>query len=128
LLFPVIGPRHVFPAADNAATQTAIARLAAGFLEHVAAWGAAFPSSHVAASVAATAAALREWRAIGRTLVVPTVLLALGSVYGQFHYAIDAVAGLGVGLAVAAVARLAWRQPAAARLAPDHDLASRTAR
>jgi PAP2 superfamily len=128
LLFPVVGPRHVFPAADNTATQTAIARMAEGFLEHVAAWGAAFPSSHVAASVAATAAALREWRAIGLALVVPTVLLTLGSVYGQFHYAIDAVAGLGTGLAVAAGARLAWRQRAAARLAPDHDLASRTAR
>jgi hypothetical protein len=61
-------------------------------------------------------------------LVVPTVLLTLGSVYGQFHYAIDAVAGLGTGLAVAAGARLALRQRAAARLAPDHDLASRTAR
>jgi hypothetical protein len=128
LLFPVVGPRHVFPAADNTATQTAIARMAEGFLEHVAAWGAAFPSSHVAASVAATAAALREWRAIGLALVVPTVLLTLGSVYGQFHYAIDAVAGLGTGLAVAAGARLALRQRAAARLAPDHDLASRTAR
>ena len=47
-------------------------------------------------------------------LVVPTTLLALGSVYGQFHYAVDALAGLGVGLAVAAGARLASRQGAPA--------------
>ena len=114
LLFPVVGPRHVFPAADNAATHTAIARLTARFLDHVAAWGAAFPSSHVAVSVAATAAALCEWRALGMALVVPTTLLALGSVYGQFHYAVDALAGLGVGLAVAAGARLASRQGAPA--------------
>ncbi|MGH7305085.1 MAG: phosphatase PAP2 family protein, partial [Candidatus Rokuibacteriota bacterium] len=85
LLFPVVGPRHVFPAADNAATQTAIAQLTARFLDHVAAWGAAFPSSHVAVSVAATVAAIREWRALGLLLIVPTALLALGSVYGQFH-------------------------------------------
>jgi PAP2 superfamily len=114
LLFPVVGPRHVLPAADNAATQTAIAQLTARFLEHVSAWGAAFPSSHVAVSVAATVIALRDWRALGLTLVVPTTLLALGSVYGQFHYAVDALAGLGLGLAVAAAAWLASRQGAPA--------------
>ncbi len=121
LLFPVVGPRHVFPAVDNAASQTAIATLTARFLDHVAAWGAAFPSSHVAVSVAATAAALREWRALGLALVVPTTLLALGSVYGQFHYAVDALAGLGVGLAVAAGAWLGSRYGVRrAHLDPGH--------
>ena len=43
LFFPVVGPRHVFAAADNIATQTGIAQLTARFLDHVAAWGAAFP-------------------------------------------------------------------------------------
>jgi len=114
LLFPVVGPRHVFPAADNVATRTMIAQLTARFLDHVAAWGAAFPSSHVAVSVAATVAAFREWRALGLGLVVPTTLLALGSVYGQFHYAVDVVAGLGVGLAVAAGVWLMSRQPSEA--------------
>jgi hypothetical protein len=112
LVFPVVGPRLVFPAADNAATRTLIAQLTAGLLEHAAAWGAAFPSSHVAVSVAATVAALGEWRALGLVLVVPTLLLILGSVYGQFHYGVDALAGLGVGLAVAIGARLASRRPA----------------
>jgi membrane-associated phospholipid phosphatase len=120
LVFPVVGPRHVFPAADNVATQTTIAQLTARFLDHVAAWGAAFPSSHVAVSVAATATALREWRALGLMLVVPTTLLALGSVYGQFHYAVDVLAGLGVGLAVAAGVWLTSRQASgAARVDSD---------
>jgi PAP2 superfamily protein len=114
VVFPVVGPRHVFPAADNAATQTAIAHLTARFLDQAAAWGAAFPSSHVAVAVAATATALREWRALGLTLVIPTTLLTLGSVYGQFHYAVDALAGLVVGLAVVAGTRLVWRCGAAA--------------
>ena len=117
LLFPVVGPRHVFPAADNAATQTAIAQLTAQFLERGAAWGAAFPSSHVAVSVAATVAAFREWRALGLLLVLPTVLLTLGSVYGQFHYAVDAIAGLGVGLAIAAGAWLGTGRSATASVA-----------
>ena len=110
LLFPVVGPRHIFPAADNLATRTPIAQLTAQFIEHVAAWGAAFPSSHVAVSVAATLAALLEWRVLGASLVVPTTLLALGSVYGQFHYAVDVLAGLGVGLAIAAGVWLTSRQ------------------
>ena len=121
LLFPVVGPRHVFAAADNVATQTGIAQLTARFLEHVAAWGAAFPSSHVAVSVAATAAAFLEWRAIGLMLVVPTALLSLGSVYGQFHYAVDVLAGLGLGLAVAVGVWLTSRQPSgAARVDPEN--------
>jgi membrane-associated phospholipid phosphatase len=120
LLFPVVGPRFVFPAADNAATRTAIAQFTARFLEHVAAWGAAFPSSHVAVAVAATVIALRDWRALGLALAVPTTLLALGSVYGQFHYALDAIAGLAVGLAVAMVACLASRQDAPVRRAARH--------
>jgi PAP2 superfamily protein len=112
LVFPVVGPRLVFPAADNAATRTFIAQLTAGLLEHAAAWGAAFPSSHVAVSVAATVAALGEWRALGLVLVVPTTLLMLGSVYGQFHYGVDALAGLGLGLLVALGARLTSRRDA----------------
>ena len=128
LLFPVVGPRLVFPAADNAATQTAIAQLTARFLDQVAAWGAAFPSSHVAVSVAATAAALREWRALGLALVIPTTLLALGSVYGQFHYGVDALAGLGVGLAVAAGAWLAARQAAPRSALELRSVAGRPAR
>jgi hypothetical protein len=106
--------------ADNVATQTAIARLAAGLLENVAAWGAAFPSSHVAVSVVATFAALREWRALGWVLTVPTTLLALGCVYGQFHYAVEVMAGLGVGLVVSACAWLTSRQGSgAAQVDPE---------
>jgi membrane-associated phospholipid phosphatase len=119
LVFPVVGPRHVLAAVDNAASQTAIARLTAGFLDHVAAWGAAFPSSHVAVSVAATIAAFREWRALGCALVLPTMLLILGSVYGQFHYAVDALAGLGVGAIVAIGFWLVSAREAAARVDPD---------
>jgi PAP2 superfamily len=128
LIFPVVGPRVLFPAADNAAAQTAIAQLTRQFLEDTAAWGAAFPSSHVAVSIAATAAALRAWRALGLALVIPTSLLALGSVYGQFHYGVDALAGLGVGLAVAAGAWLAARQAAPRSALELRALAGRSAR
>lgn len=61
-------------------------------LDRLAAWVAAFPSSDVAVSVTATVAALGEWRQFGYALLDPTALLVLGSVYGQFHYVVDALA------------------------------------
>jgi membrane-associated phospholipid phosphatase len=100
LLFPVAGPRYLFPLAHNAATTVAPARLAQRLLNAAAAWGTAFPSSHVAVSTVASWSAFGFWRAFGVWLVVASALLALGTVYGQFHYAVDALAGLAVGIAV----------------------------
>lgn len=107
LVFPVAGPRYAFPRADNAATATAIARGVMRLLDNGAAWGTAFPSSHVAVSLTAAGAALREWRGPGLALMTAALLLTLGTVYGQFHYAVDAVAGtIMAGLVLAAAAQL----------------------
>jgi hypothetical protein len=100
LLFPVAGPRYLFPLAENAATAVAPARFTQRLLNAGAAWGTAFPSSHVAVSIVASLSAFGAWRAFGGALVVVSTLLALGTVYGQFHYAVDALAGLIVGLAM----------------------------
>ena len=96
LFFPVAGPRYAFDAAHNAATTVWPARFAQWLLDRADSWGAAFPSSHVAASVVATGMALRYWRALGLVLLPFTAGLILAVVYGQFHYAVDALAGLGV--------------------------------
>jgi membrane-associated phospholipid phosphatase len=105
LLFPVAGPRYLFPHARNAATETAIARFVQGLLERGAAWGTAFPSSHVAASLAAAGTTLSEWRPLGVVLLAAAGVLTLGTVYGQFHYAVDAVAGAALAGVVVAAAR-----------------------
>jgi hypothetical protein len=94
LFFPVAGPRYAFDAAQNAATNVGPARFAQWLLDLGDSWGAAFPSSHVAASVVATGMALRYWRALGWVLVPFMGGLILAVVYGQFHYAVDALAGL----------------------------------
>jgi membrane-associated phospholipid phosphatase len=110
LLFPVAGPRYSFPLALNPATEVAAAQATRRLLNQGAAWGTAFPSSHVAVSLAASGAALLEWPPLGAVLLVLALLLALGTVYGQFHYAIDALAGAllgGVMVALAAKARRA---------------------
>jgi membrane-associated phospholipid phosphatase len=100
LVFPVAGPRYLFPPAENAATAVAPARLARALLEAGSAWGTAFPSSHVAVAVVASATAWRECRPFGTMLLLLTAFLCLGTVYGQFHYAVDAVAGIAVAVAV----------------------------
>jgi membrane-associated phospholipid phosphatase len=105
LLFPVAGPRYVFPPAANAATDTAIARFTQRLLDNGAAWGTAFPSSHVAVSLAAAGTALAEWRRLGAALLAAATLLTLGTVYGQFHYAVDAMAGAALAAAVVVVSR-----------------------
>lgn len=94
LFFPVAGPRYAFAGAHNVATNVWPARFAAWLLDRGDSWGAAFPSSHVAASVVATGMALRYWRALGLVLLPLTIGLTLAVVYGQFHYAVDALGGL----------------------------------
>jgi membrane-associated phospholipid phosphatase len=100
MFFPVAGPRYAFPLAQNAATATAASRFTQGLLNSAGAWGTAFPSSHVAAALTAALGAWRGWRGLGMVLMVLAVMLSLATVYCQFHYAVDALAGVAVALAV----------------------------
>jgi membrane-associated phospholipid phosphatase len=106
IFYPVAGPRYFFPLADNAATAVWPARFAQQMLNGADSWGAAFPSSHVAASVVATGMAWAGSRAVGLALLPATIGLTLGVVYGQFHYGVDAVTGLMAGAAILGV--FAW--------------------
>jgi membrane-associated phospholipid phosphatase len=65
------------------------------------AWGTAFPSSHVAVALIAATCARRGARPLGAVLLPTAALLSLATVYGQLHYAVDVLAG--IGLAVAAL-------------------------
>jgi hypothetical protein len=97
LFYPVAGPRYAFALAHNPATEIDLARFTQWLLDHGDSWGAAFPSSHVAAAVVATGFALRYWRPLGLALLLPTIGLVLAVVYGQFHYGVDALSGLLLG-------------------------------
>src|SRR2546421_11462482 len=114
LFFPVAGPRYAFDLAHNAATDVWPARATQWLLDRGDSWGAAFPSSHVAAAVVAAACALRYWRPLGLVLTPFTIGLVLSVVYGQFHYAVDAVAGLIVAGAVLASHTIYATAPTAA--------------
>jgi len=97
IFFPVAGPYYEFARPSGWFIQNLPARLAYEALATGSSYGAAFPSSHVAAALAATLAAMRASRRLGLVLLIPTGLLTIGVVYCQMHYGVDALAGLAVG-------------------------------
>jgi membrane-associated phospholipid phosphatase len=112
VLFPVAGPYYEFARPTGAFVGNFSARLVYGVTGGGSAYGAAFPSSHVAAAVTATGAALTLGPALGLGLGLLTLLMGVGTVYCQMHYAVDALAGLGVGVAVTAWKWHRWRREA----------------
>jgi membrane-associated phospholipid phosphatase len=71
-----------------------------------------FPSTHVAGAVSCALVMWRilpERRWVGCVLLPLAGLIAVSTVYGRYHYAADAVAGLLVGLAAQAAVKLALR-------------------
>ncbi len=94
IFFPVAGPYYQFPRPTGAFVDNAMARAVYGILATGSSYGAAFPSSHVAATVAAVAAAWWASPRLGLLLLLPTALLTVGVVYTQMHYGVDVVAGL----------------------------------
>ena len=97
-LYPVAGPNYTFEHPTGLVRDVWSARLVYGLLGTGSSFGTAFPSSHVAATVAANFSVWREWRALALILLVPTILLVIGTVYCQMHYGVDVLAGLCIGL------------------------------
>lgn len=98
--FPVAGPRFLYFLPDVAAMHTPVASFVHKLVAGGSAWGTAFPSSHVAVAFVNAGTAFRGWRRLGIIAWILAVMLAIGTVYGQFHYAIDALAGAVVGLLI----------------------------
>jgi membrane-associated phospholipid phosphatase len=103
MVFPVSGPYYEFARPAGQFVANPMARLVYATLAQGSSYGAAFPSSHVAAAVAATLAGFAGSRRLGVLLTVPTLLLAIGVVYCQMHYAIDAVVGAAIGFTIPAI-------------------------
>ena len=80
IFMPVAGPYYEFPRPAAWFTDNWAARLVYQTLASGSSYGAAFPSSHVAATVAAMGAAARGSAAAGRVLAVPTALLTIAVV------------------------------------------------
>ncbi|MFQ5888545.1 MAG: phosphatase PAP2 family protein [Gemmatimonadota bacterium] len=93
-VFPVAGPRYEFPPIDGPQVNGVFFALVHRILEGGSSKGTAFPSSHVAAAVAAWLATRQESPLAFRIVAPFAATLLLGTVYGRFHYGVDAAAGL----------------------------------
>ena len=99
--FPSEPPRTVFPGEDAPAINTVFRQFNWWLLGGGGIHTSVFPSGHVSHAFAGAFGMLqvlpqRGW--VGRALVGLAISIALATVYGRYHYAVDAVAGLGVAL------------------------------
>lgn len=113
--FPSEPPRSVFPDQDMPALMTVFRRLNLHLVNGYGIHTSVFPSGHVAASFSAAFGlwlAVPELRKHAIGLGVLAALIAVATVYGRYHYAVDALAGFAV--AAGALIAGAWM----ARVAP----------
>jgi membrane-associated phospholipid phosphatase len=107
-LFPSEPPWTVFPGQDLPSYDSPVRRFNAAMLRSQGIRTSVFPSAHVAGSFTVAFAmrrllAQRKW--VGRSLLALATMIALATVYGRYHYAVDAAAGLAVSAAATAAAR-----------------------
>ena len=110
--WPSEPPRTVFPGEDAPSLQTIFRRfnwfLLGGYGIHT----SVFPSAHVSGAFASAFGVMRalpEKPWAGRTLLAMAVLIATATVYGRYHYVVDAVAGFAVSVVALALGLLAGR-------------------
>jgi len=97
--FPSEPPRIVFSGADLPHIATVFRRVNLWILGGYAIHSSVFPSAHVSSAFSAAWALFatipkRPWIGSGMTLYA--ILVAIATVYGRYHYAADALAGLAV--------------------------------
>jgi membrane-associated phospholipid phosphatase len=110
--FPSDPPRIAFGGTDLPNIFTAVRRLNLWLVGDYGIHSSVFPSAHVSSAFAATWALfayLPERRRIGWGMLIYAVSVAVATVYGRYHYAADAVAGLAVSFVPAAMILLARR-------------------
>lgn len=99
IFFPVAGPFYGFPRIGGELAQGPFYQLVHAILADGGSQGAAFPSSHVAVAVGVAWVTWRHDRRVFAFLAPLVVGLTVGTVYGRFHYGVDALSGVLVGLA-----------------------------
>ncbi len=110
--FPTDPPRIAFGGTDFPNYASAARRLNLWLVGDYGIHSSVFPSAHVSSAFSAAWALLaflpERWR-IGRGMLVYAASVAVATVYGRYHYAADAVAGMAVSLVPAVMILLARR-------------------
>jgi membrane-associated phospholipid phosphatase len=99
--WPSEPPRAVFPGQDMPTVLTALRSFNLWLVGSYGIHTSVFPSAHVSGAFAAACAIahlLPERRLIVLVYFSYAILVAVATVYGRYHYAVDAVAGMVIGL------------------------------
>jgi len=99
--YPTDPPRVAFGASDLPNITTPLRQLNLWLVGNYGIHSSVFPSAHVSSAFSAAWALLAylpERRRFGWGMLVYAVSVAVATVYGRYHYAADAVAGLAVSL------------------------------
>lgn len=99
--FPSQPPRVVFPHVDAPQVHTAIRTFNLAVLSGAGIHAGVFPSAHVSSTFAAAWGIFRclpEYRVFGWLFLCYAASVAVATVYGRYHFAWDAVAGIIVSL------------------------------
>jgi membrane-associated phospholipid phosphatase len=107
--FPSEPPRTVFSGADLPQVATVFRKLNLLIVGGYGIHSSVFPSAHVSSAFSAawglmSAIPQRPW--IGRLMAVYAFLVALATVYGRYHYAVDALAGAAMSVLAVIALRL----------------------
>ncbi len=105
--FPSDPPRVVFPGADQPGILTMLRELNLYLVDSFGIHSSVFPSAHVSSAFAAGYGLLyclpeRPW--VGRGMLIYAVSVSVATVYGRYHFAVDALAGFLVGIIALGVA------------------------
>jgi membrane-associated phospholipid phosphatase len=110
--FPSEPPRTVFAGSDMPHVITFLRRSNLAIVGGYGIHSSVFPSAHVSSAFAAAWGlfyALPEKRWIGWAMAIYALSVAIATIYGRYHYGVDALAGLGVSL-LAIPAMRVWRR------------------
>lgn len=106
--FPTQPPRYAFADIAPPTIVTPLRELNLYLLNSTTIHSGVFPSAHVSAAFSAAFAMIllipRRWD--GRLLLVYAASVALATIYGRYHYFVDALSGFAVSLLAAAVCLL----------------------
>jgi membrane-associated phospholipid phosphatase len=111
--FPSDPPRVAFGGTDFPNFTPAVRRLNLWLVDGYGIHSSVFPSAHVSSAFSAAWALLAflpERRRIGWGMLIYAISVAVAAVYGRYHYAADAMAGIAVSIVPAAMILLARRR------------------
>jgi membrane-associated phospholipid phosphatase len=99
--WPSEPPRTVFPGWDLPSFLTPLRRLNLFLVGNYGIHSSVFPSAHVSGAMAGALMLRRimpnrSW--VGNALLTIAVLIAVATVYGRYHYLVDAASGVAVGV------------------------------